>query len=140
MQDAPLSLAALFRHGEAVHPSSQVTHAADATGSSTTRLDFAATANRVRRLAGGLESLGVRPGDRVATFMWNGRPHLETYLAVPAMGAVLHTINVRPRAEEVAYVREVAAQKTAALRMSLDAVERRMPFVGQDTGDGGDGG
>jgi hypothetical protein len=36
------------------------------------------------------------------------------------------------RAEEVAYVREVAVQKTAALRMSLDAVERKgMPFVGE---------
>ena len=55
------------------------------------------------------------------------------------------TVRGRPmtHAEEVAYVREVAEQKTAALRMSLDAVERRMPFVGEDiggSGDGGDGG
>lgn len=43
--------------------------------------------------------------------------------------------------EEAAYVREVATQKTAALRMSLDAVERQgMPFVGETGGVGGVGG
>ena len=46
-------------------------------------------------------SLGVGPGDRVATFAWNTREHLEAYLAVPCMGAVLHTLNVRLFAEQL---------------------------------------
>jgi fatty-acyl-CoA synthase len=116
MQDAPLSLAALFRHGENVHPGAMVTHAGD---SSTTRLDFTATADRVRRLAGGLESLGVGRGDRVATFMWNTRAHAEAYLAVPAMGAVLHTINVRLRPEEVAYIANQAEDLVVLVDASL---------------------
>ncbi|MCA9572259.1 MAG: AMP-binding protein, partial [Myxococcales bacterium] len=59
---------------------------------------------RVRRLAAALVDHGVRPGDRVATFGWNTHRHLELYFAAPAIGAVLHTVNVRlsgPQIEEV---------------------------------------
>jgi fatty-acyl-CoA synthase len=127
MQDAPLSLASLFRHGEAVHRSSVVTHAAD---TSTPELSFAATADRVRRLAGGLASLGVNPGNRVATFMWNSRPHLEAYLAVPAMGAVLHTINVRLRPQEVAYIANQAEDLVVIVDASLwSEFEAAMPHL-----------
>ncbi len=48
--------------------------------------------------------LGVEPGDRVGTFMWNTQEHLEAYLAVPRMGAVLHTLNIRLFPEQLAYV------------------------------------
>ncbi|GAA4789180.1 long-chain fatty acid--CoA ligase [Actinomycetospora chlora] len=50
---------------------------------------------RVRRLANALWRLGVRHGDRVGTLGWNHHRHLETYFAVPATGAVLHTVNLR---------------------------------------------
>ena len=56
---------------------------------------------RVRRLAGALVRLGVRPGDRVATLAWNHRRHLELYLAVPLAGAVLHTVNLRLEPDEI---------------------------------------
>src|SRR2546421_12173000 len=59
---------------------------------------------RARLLAGALRSLGVRPGDRVGTFAWNTHRHLEAYLGVPSMGAVLHTLNIRLFAEQVAYI------------------------------------
>ncbi len=59
---------------------------------------------RVRRLAGALAGLGVRPGDRVATLAWNHHRHLELYMAVPLAGAVLHTVNLRLEPEEIAYV------------------------------------
>jgi len=49
----------------------------------------------VTRLAAGLRSLGIKPGDRVGTFCWNDQEHLEAYFAVPILGAVLHTLNVR---------------------------------------------
>jgi len=59
------------------------------------RQTWSGTLERVRRLAGALTELGVRPGDRVATLAWNTSRHLELYFAVPAVGAVLHTLNVR---------------------------------------------
>lgn len=55
-------------------------------------------------LAHGLMGLGLRPGDRVGTFMWNSTQHLEVYLAVPSMGGVLHTVNCRLSHEHIAYI------------------------------------
>ena len=56
------------------------------------------------RLANGLRGLGLSEGDRVGTFMWNSSRHLEAYLAVPSMGAVLHTVNCRLSPEHMAYI------------------------------------
>ena len=58
---------------------------------------------RVRRLAGALTELGVRPGDTVAVMDWDSHRYLECFFAVPMLGAVLHTINVRLSAEQVLY-------------------------------------
>jgi acyl-CoA synthetase (AMP-forming)/AMP-acid ligase II len=69
-----------------------------------TRMPYGEVAERADRLARALERLGVGPGDRVATFAWNSREHLETYLAVPCMGAVLHTLNIRLFAEQLTYI------------------------------------
>jgi fatty-acyl-CoA synthase len=59
---------------------------------------------RVCRLANVLESLGIKEGDKVATLAWNSHRHLELYLAVPCMGAVLHTLNIRLFTDQLAYV------------------------------------
>jgi fatty-acyl-CoA synthase len=56
---------------------------------------FSTVALRAARLASALQHLGISTGQRVATFCWNHQAHLEAYLAVPSMGAVLHTLNVR---------------------------------------------
>jgi fatty-acyl-CoA synthase len=61
-------------------------------------------AGRAERLASALKRLGVGNGDRVGTFAWNDQEHLEAYLAVPSMGAVLHTLNIRLFPEQLAYV------------------------------------
>ncbi|MEI8356181.1 MAG: fatty acid--CoA ligase, partial [Deltaproteobacteria bacterium] len=58
---------------------------------------------RVRRLAGALTSLGVRPGDTVAVMDWDSHRYLECFFAVPMIGAVLHTINVRLSPEQILY-------------------------------------
>ncbi len=68
------------------------------------RYTYADFAERVARLAGGLRALGVKPGDRVGTFMWNCHQHLEAYWAVPMMGAVLHTVNFRLSPQDIAYI------------------------------------
>jgi len=101
MQDTPLSLAELLRHGRTMHQASEVVTWTDATPR---RASFAQVGERAGRLANALRTLGVRSGDRVATFMWNNAEHLETYLAVPAMGAVLHPLNIRLGSEQLAFI------------------------------------
>jgi len=64
--------------------------------------------DRVARLAGALAALGVRPGDTVAVMDWDSHRYLECFFAVPMMGAVLHTINVRLSAEQILYTIEHA--------------------------------
>jgi len=101
MQDAPLTVAALLRHGERTYSSSEVV-TLDPDG--TTRRTFTETAERAAQLAHALAALGVRHSDRVATFMWNNQAHLEAYLAVPSMGAVLHTLNIRLGAQQLGWI------------------------------------
>jgi len=74
---------------------------------------------RARRLASALEQLGIRPGDRVATFGWNSLRHLELYLAVPSMGAVLHTLNIRLFEEDLRYIVADASDRVIFLDASL---------------------
>jgi fatty-acyl-CoA synthase len=108
MQDRPLTIAALLTHGATVYGRSRVF---TATGGGVREASFSAVAARARRLASALARLGVGPGDRVATFCWNGQEHLEAYLAVPAMGAVLHTLNIRLFPEQLAYIATHAADR-----------------------------
>jgi fatty-acyl-CoA synthase len=68
------------------------------------RATYAEVGERVDRLCRALESLGIQQGDRVATFMWNSREHLEIYMAAPCMGAVLHTLNIRLFPEQLTYI------------------------------------
>src|SRR4051795_9063019 len=76
-----------------------------------TRASYAELAERVDRLANALVAMGVRPGDRVATFAWNSQRHLELYLAVPCIGAVLHTLNIRLFPEQLTYIANHAQDK-----------------------------
>ena len=101
MQDFPLTIRAILEHGASVHPGSEV---ATFDGAGIVRASYAEVAGRAARLAGALRRLGVRPGDRVGTFGWNTQRHLEAYLAVPSMGAVLHTLNIRLAAEQLVYI------------------------------------
>ncbi|MCL1980942.1 MAG: fatty acid--CoA ligase [Proteobacteria bacterium] len=58
---------------------------------------------RVHRLANALTVLGVKPGDTVAVMDWDSHRYLECFFAVPMMGAILHTINVRLSPEQILY-------------------------------------
>jgi len=58
---------------------------------------------RIGRLAGALTALGVKPGDTVAVMDWDSHRYLELFFAVPMIGAVLHTINVRLSPEQILY-------------------------------------
>ncbi|MFP4668434.1 MAG: fatty acid--CoA ligase [Desulfobacterales bacterium] len=60
-------------------------------------------AKRVARLANALTSLGVKPGQTVAVMDWDSHRYLECFFAIPMMGAVLHTINIRLTSEQLIY-------------------------------------
>ncbi|MCP2338725.1 long-chain fatty acid--CoA ligase [Actinomadura rupiterrae] len=103
MQDFPLTVAALMRHGRSIYADSQcVTWAGGEEPAR--RAGFGEIADNAERLAAALTRLGVQPGDRVATFAWNNQEHFEAYLAVPSMGAVLHTLNIRLFPEQLAHI------------------------------------
>ena len=59
---------------------------------------------RSRQLSAALQKAGLQCGDRVATLMWNESEHLEAYFGVPAVGGVLHTLNLRLHPDELAYI------------------------------------
>lgn len=108
MQDPPLLVREILRHGQQVHGRSEIV---TFEGDSFRRATFAEVADRAERLATALASLGIAPGDRVGTFCFNHQEHVEAYLAVPSMGAVLHTLNVRLFPEQLKYVIDHAEDK-----------------------------
>ncbi|MDF2695959.1 MAG: hypothetical protein K0S65_4342 [Labilithrix sp.] len=102
MMDFPLNIAHLIERAEQYFgPTEIVSTLPDR---SRRRVTYAETARRCRRLASTLAKLGVKEGDRVATLCWNHQQHLEAYLAVPAMGAVVHTLNLRLHPSEIGYI------------------------------------
>ena len=108
MSDFPLTINTVLRHGRRVHAGSEcVTF----TGDGVRRATYRQVADNADRLAAALRRLGIGPGDPVGTFMWNDQEHLEAYFAVPCMGAVLHTLNIRLSREQLVYVTNHAGDR-----------------------------
>ncbi len=118
MQDAPLLVSGILRHGQQVYGDSEVITVVGPDGDSV-RASFSQVAERAERLAGALERFGVGDGDRVGTFLWNNQTHQEAYLAIPSMGAVLHTLNLRLFPEQLSYVINHAEDKVIIVDGSL---------------------
>jgi len=116
MQDFPLTVGMIFRHGRTVHGESEIV---TFEGETSRHTSFADVAARADRLAVALLALGVETGDRVGTFMWNTQEHMETYLAVPAIGAVLHTLNLRLFPEQLAWIVNHAADRVVIVDDNL---------------------
>ncbi|PWT73844.1 MAG: long-chain fatty acid--CoA ligase [Proteobacteria bacterium] len=119
MQDYPLTINSLFEHGASVFSKSEVV---TFDGVTTRRASFREVAVRSRRLAAALTRLGVKSGDRVGTFSWNIQEHLEAYFAVPCIGAVLHTLNLRLFPEQIAYIVNHAEDSVVILDASLISI------------------
>ncbi|HLG70669.1 MAG TPA: long-chain fatty acid--CoA ligase [Chloroflexota bacterium] len=102
MMDVALTTQSMFRHALNLFGRKQVV-SRTATGE-IIRHTYRDIGERVNRLAGALRALGVEKGDRVGTFAWNHHRHLEAYYAVPNMGAVLHTVNIRLFPDQLAYI------------------------------------
>ncbi|MGH9055127.1 MAG: AMP-binding protein, partial [Acidimicrobiales bacterium] len=116
MQDVPLSITSLLRHGQRVHRRS---HVATFDGQDLRSATFAEVGERAERLARALGRLGVGEGDRVATFMWNTQEHLEAYFAVPCMGAVLHTLNLRLFPQQLVHIANEAEDQVVLAHASV---------------------
>src|SRR6266704_4753195 len=101
MMDVQLTVTALMRYGTSAYGDREVV---TCTTEGTRRQTYAQTGARAARLANALRSLGVDADQRVGTLMWNNAEHLEAYLAVPSMGAVLHTLNLRLDPEVIGYI------------------------------------
>ncbi len=99
--DFPLSLQHARRRMRDCHPAARVM---TLTPEGTVSASFGEVCERVDRLARALKRLGIGQGDRVGTFAWNNQRHFELYMAVPCIGAVLHTLNIRLFAEQVTYI------------------------------------
>jgi fatty-acyl-CoA synthase len=83
------------------------------------RASYGDVTARVDRLCNALKALGIRDGDRVATFCWNSQEHLEIYLGAPSMGAVLHTLNIRLGRDQLTYIANHAEDKVVFVDATL---------------------
>ena len=114
--DHPLTLQHILDRMRRLYAESQVV---TLTEGGTERATYAEVCERIDRLCAALASLGIGEGDRVATFAWNSQRHLEAYMGVPCMGAVLHTLNIRLFEEQLTYIANHAEDKVVLVDDSL---------------------
>ncbi len=101
MQEGELTIARLVEYSRRVFPEAKVT---TWTGTESRDMSFSEVGDKAAQLAHALTELGVTRTDRVATFMWNNNEHQVAYAGVPAMGAVLHTLNLRLSPEQAVFI------------------------------------
>ena len=129
MMDFPLTTQMLMRRGERLFAQSEVS---TFDGEQLHRLSFGEIADRAKRLASALVSLGIGPGERVGTLCWNSGSHLAAYLAVPAIGRVLHTLNLRLFPRQIAWIANHADDR--AIIVDSDLLELLSSFAGEIRG------
>jgi fatty-acyl-CoA synthase len=141
--DFPLTLHHIRRRMTAGSPDAEIASVSEP--GVVERFSFGDTSARIDRLARALSRLGIEQGQRVATFAWNNQRHFELYFAIPCIGAVLHTLNVRLFEEQVTYIVNHAEDRLIFVDDSLVPVlERIAPsfetiehYVVMGDGDGG---
>ncbi|MGM9988433.1 MAG: long-chain fatty acid--CoA ligase [Bacillaceae bacterium] len=101
MLNAPLVIPAMLERAEKLFPKKKVI---SRTQKEIQEITYKEIGERTRRLASALAKLGVKRGDKVGTFAWNHHRHLECYFAIPSIGAVLHTVNIRLSSEHISYI------------------------------------
>ena len=95
--ESPLLIHSILESGVRSAPDQEIVYADQR------RLTYRELEQRVNRLAGALAAQGVKPGDTVAVMDWDTHRYLEAFFAIPMMGAVLHTVNVRLSPEQILY-------------------------------------
>ena len=108
MMQTALTMTQMIERAEKYFPKKQVV---SRTASGIHRFTYKQIAERTRRLASSLEKLGISKGERIGTLAWNHHRHLEAYFAIPCIGAVLHTINIRLSPQHISYIINHAEDK-----------------------------
>lgn len=117
MQQWPLTITAILRHACGVNGDRTVT---TATGQGSCRsTTYRELGEQAAQLAHLLREVGIEGGERVGTFMWNNTEHLAAYLAIPAMGSVLHTLNLRLSPEQIGFIAGEAQDRVIIADASL---------------------
>lgn len=116
MMDFPLTTQMIFRRGARLFAGSTVS---TFDGEQLQAMTFVDVAERAGRLANALNKLGIAHGERVGTLCWNSHAHLEAYLAVPAAGLVLHTLNLRLYPEQIGWIANHADDRVIIVDRSL---------------------
>jgi fatty-acyl-CoA synthase len=116
MMDAPLTITSILRYGTTAYGDREVVSAVPG---GVRRRTYREIGARAAALAGALRGLGVDADQRVATLMWNNAEHLEAYLTIPSMGAVLHTLNLRLAPEVIGYIAEHAGDEVVIADATL---------------------
>ncbi|MEY2191687.1 long-chain fatty acid--CoA ligase [Neobacillus sp. BF23-41] len=108
MMQTALTMTQMMERAEKYFPKKKVI---SRTASGIHTFTYKQIAERTRRLASSLVKLGVSKGERIGTLAWNHHRHLESYFAIPCMGAVLHTINLRLSTQHISYIINHAEDK-----------------------------
>jgi fatty-acyl-CoA synthase len=117
MMDFPLTLTHLLDRARRYFPRTEIVSRAP--DGKLHRQTWSDTYDRSCKLAHALARLGVKEGDRVATLAWNHNRHLEAYYAVPMMGAIVHTLNLRLHPTEIGYIARHAGDSVVLVDRSL---------------------
>src|ERR1700746_2563116 len=109
MMNFPLTLATILERSGKIFPRVEIVSRKP--DSSIVRSCYGDFYRRARRLAAALRKLGLEPGDRVASMMWNHTSHLEAFFGVPCAGGILHTLNLRLHPHEIAAIAKHAGDR-----------------------------
>jgi fatty-acyl-CoA synthase len=131
MMQTPLLLVDMFKRAETYY--AHKTIVSRTSNTKVHQLTYAQWGKRTRKLAHALTKLGMKKGDRIASFAWNQHRHLEAYFAVPCSGACLHMVNIRLSAEHIAYIINHAEDKMLIIDEDLvpliEAVQDQLTTV-----------
>src|SRR4051812_21922337 len=130
MMSSPLLLDSMLERAGKLFPDVEIVSARP--DGSVHRYTYSNLQKRAHQLSAALLDAGVRPGDRVATLMWNQNEHLEAYFGIPATGAVLHTLNLRLHPDELTYIANHAGDRFLIVDGTLlelfEQIQARVPF------------
>jgi fatty-acyl-CoA synthase len=115
MMKRELLLSEFLERANKLYPKREIVTRMPAFGGGIHRYTYAEATERTKRLANALTGLGVKGGDRVGTFAWNHHRHFEAYFAIPGIGAICHTLNIRLFPDQLIYIANHAADKVVLI-------------------------
>ena len=126
MMQTPLLLSSILTHAARSFPDVEIVSRTPDKPDHIT--NYGGLLQRSSQLANALDSIGIKPGDRVATLAWNGYRHLELYYGISGMGAVCHTVNPRLFVEQIVYIINHAEDRIVFFDLTfVDLVKTLMP-------------